>query len=556
MKKQFSSTSFLSPLHYVPFVLQLPKLPAKELRQAALYKLKNIYPGGLDGVTIFLQKNGNNRGSFIVFAVEEQFVTKKMLFPSLALRTGIGKKDGCAVFYADGYAECCRFENGMLTEIQPVLTQERDSLEKSVSSFCGDREPVFVIDVRGGNQVRLQESDCVLRVSSPLPTERIVLLGILLLSILILLLMLLWQGRTIRQERLSHQINAERAAALKSKQEQEALSKLSSLESSYKAMAGNGVTVFDALLTIAGNMPTDARIETVSVSGLAFSFDARSKNALDVLKRFESCEKVQDCILHQVRPDDGEEFYSVSGTLKPQLSATDIEASVSERIEWYENALKALRERQSVTEHLTVSSTGDYAKKLVKQYGCTLRSYQYVQNYKTSELEFSLEAENAKLFDLIATMCDRNQLFDISSAQIRTEKSGGITALIRMTAGSFEDGGVDYEPLVAGKIIAPEKDVVGKVAKCFVITKKQRLPIPVTPLQPVKSSPDPVVQALPSWYRYVGMYGSQLYVKDERSGAMLKFMLGKAGNMGCRKNDDGSYILAIDNKEYKMAVGK
>ena len=85
MKIKVSSKDFLSPLNYSVFILDLPLLKYEELKQAALFKIKKLYPGDIESIEIFIIKNGKKKHSYIVLAINKTCLKESKLLPFLLL---------------------------------------------------------------------------------------------------------------------------------------------------------------------------------------------------------------------------------------------------------------------------------------------------------------------------------------------------------------------------------------------------------------------------------------------------------------------------------------
>ena len=153
MKKKVSIKDFVSPVHYSVFILQLPKLKPTELKKAAQYKIKNLYPGNINDIEIFVKKNGTKKNSYIILAVEKNYVSEKALLPFIYLLNKQNKINQLSVFVCDEYIEAVQFEGKALKTYSSVLLNEEKSTEEQMNDLLNNQNNYELIDLRNDNTI-------------------------------------------------------------------------------------------------------------------------------------------------------------------------------------------------------------------------------------------------------------------------------------------------------------------------------------------------------------------------------------------------------------------
>ena len=161
-------------------------------------------------------------------------------------------------------------------------------------------------------------------------------------------------------------------------------------------------------------------------------------------------------MIHQVKPIDNMEKYTLSGNVKNNFYTPDGNLSVNEQIDWYKNALHELEKKEKILNEISISSLGDYIRENILIYKGEITSFQYIQNQSSNEMEFAFTTDSKNFFSIISLLSDKQQLFTITKFSIKTGVADGASVIFRIDVGGSEKGTTEYK----GTYIIVAEDVI------------------------------------------------------------------------------------------------
>ena len=378
-------------------------------------------------------------------------------------------------------------------------------------------------------------------------------LKIFLVSLCLLLSVVVFSMLYVKNNR-DKKIEAEISAKLIEEQDKankEKLRLLDSLKNDYLLVQKSTKrNVYEILFLLTNKLSIDTKILQIDIIGNTFKFEAISKDSLQNLRNFEQMNDLESCMIHQVKPIDNMEKYTLSGNVKNNFYTPDGNLSVNEQIDLYKNALHELEKKEKILNEISISSLGDYIRENILIYKGEITSFQYIQNQSSNEMEFAFTTDSKNFFSIISLLSDKQQLFTITKFSIKTGVADGASVIFRIDVGGSEKGTTEYKSQIQNEIFIEEENIKN-IARFFAVDKKTK----ITPTTSVKIKEKELEQIpnAPRDYVFVSeVDDSKIYVKNTSTNQLIKLELTKDGNMGYFYNDKGELIILIDNKKYRL----
>lgn len=552
MKKEVTSKDFLSPVFYSVFISQLPNLKYEEIKEAAKFKIKNLYPGNIDNIELFIKKNGSKKNSYIILAIEKKFLNDDKPISFLYLFNENKDKNNNLIFISDDYIELLEIENFSLRKYTTFSLGKYESFDNFINDQSIDTNNFNIIDVSNGKKILINEKKCLLTKIFHKSSLKMSL-KIFLVSLCLLLSVVVFSMLYVKKNR-DKKIEAEISAKLIEEQDKankEKLRLLDSLKNDYLLVQKSTKrNVYEILFLLTNKLSIDTKILQIDIIGNTFKFEAISKDSLQNLKNFEQMNDLESCMIHQVKPIDNMEKYTLSGNVKNNFYTPDVNLSVNEQIDWYKNALYELEKKEKILNEISISSLGDYIRENILIYKGEITSFQYIQNQSSNEMEFAFTTDSKNFFSIISLLSDKQQLFTITKFSIKTGVANGASVIFRIDVGGSEKGTTEYKSQIQNEIFIEEENIKN-IARFFAVDKKTK----ITPTTSVKIKEKELEQIpnAPRDYVFVSeVDDSKIYVKNTSTNQLIKLELTKDGNMGYFYNDKGELIILIDNKKYRL----
>lgn len=552
MKKEVSSKDFLSPVFYSVFISQLPNLKYEEIKEAAKFKIKNLYPGNIDNIELFIKKNGSKKNSYIILAIEKKILNDDKPISFLYLFNENKDKNNNLIFISDDYIELLEIENFSLRKYTTFSLGKYESFDNFINEQSIDTNNFNIIDVSNGKKILINEKKCLLTKIFHKSLLKMSL-KFFLVSLCLLLSVVVFSMLYVKKNR-DKKIEAEISAKLIEEQDKankEKLRLLDSLKNDYLLVQKSTKrNVYEILFLLTNKLSIDTKILQIDIIGNTFKFEAISKDSLQNLRNFEQMNDLESCMIHQVKPIDNMEKYTLSGNVKNNFYTPDGNLSVNEQIDWYKNALHELEKKEKILNEISISSLGDYIRENILIYKGEITSFQYIQNQSSNEMEFAFTTDSKNFFSIISLLSDKQQLFTITKFSIKTGVANGASVIFRIDVGGSEKGTTEYKSQIQNKIFIEEENIKN-IARFFEVDKKTK----ITPTTSVKIKEKELEQIpnAPRDYVFVSeVDDSKIYVKNTSTNQLIKLELTKDGNMGYFYNDKGELIILIDNKKYRL----
>lgn len=552
MKKEVSSKDFLSPVFYSVFISQLPNLKYEEIKEAAKFKIKNLYPGNIDNIELFIKKNGSKKNSYIILAIEKKFLNDDKPISFLYLFNENKDKNNNLIFISDDYIELLEIENFSLRKYTTFSLGKYESFDNFINDQSIDTNNFNIIDVSNGKKILINEKKCLLTKIFHKSSLKMSL-KFFLVSLCLLLSVVVFSMLYVKKNR-DKKIEAEISAKLIEEQDKankEKLRLLDSLKNDYLLVQKSTKrNVYEILFLLTNKLSIDTKILQIDIIGNTFKFEAISKDSLQNLRNFEQMNDLESCMIHQVKPIDNMEKYTLSGNVKNNFYTPDGNLSVNEQIDWYKNALHELEKKEKILNEISISSLGDYIRENILIYKGEITSFQYIQNQSSNEMEFAFTTDSKNFFSIISLLSDKQQLFTITKFSIKTGVANGASVIFRIDVGGSEKGTTEYKSQIQNEIFIEEENIKN-IARFFAVDKKTK----ITPTTSVKLKEKELEQIpnAPRDYVFVSeVDDSKIYVKNTSTNQLIKLELTKDGNMGYFYNDKGELIILIDNKKYRL----
>ncbi|MBE6351464.1 MAG: hypothetical protein E7060_00775 [Treponema bryantii] len=552
MKKEVTSKDFLSPVFYSVFISQLPNLKYEEIKEAAKYKIKNLYPGNIDNIELFIKKNGSIKNSYIILAIEKKILNDDKPISFLYLFNENKDKNNNLIFISDDYIELLEIENFSLRKYTTFSLGKYESFDNFINEQSIDTNNFNIIDVSNGKKILINEKKCLLTKIFHKSSLKMSL-KIFLVSLCLLLSVVVFSMLYVKMNR-DKKIEAEISAKLIEEQDKankEKLRLLDSLKKDYLLVQKSTKrNVYEILFLLTNKLSIDTKILQIDIIGNTFKFEAISKDSLQNLRNFEQMNDLESCMIHQVKPIDNMEKYTLSGNVKNNFYTPDGNLSVNEQIDWYKNALHELEKKEKKLNEISISSLGDYIRENILIYKGEITSFQYIQNQSSNEMEFAFTTDSKNFFSIISLLSDKQQLFTITKFSIKTGVADGASVIFRIDVGGSKKGTTEYKSQIQNEIFIEEENIKN-IARFFAVDKKTK----ITPTTSVKIKEKELEQIpnAPRDYVFVSeVDDSKIYVKNTSTNQLIKLELTKDGNMGYFYNDKGELIILMDNKKYRL----
>lgn len=568
--------NFYDRTSYWLFVMEIPHLRGGELLSAVKIKLGSLYPGSITERNIQIRKNGTKKWSYLVFVLYKNTGNTMLpLSPLFALY--VYAQETVNVLYADKkWLDYIRIEKGAIIS-STVKIRNEDSFLDDVKGLCDtEKELIIYCDKKGkntlsqlyeNNNIRFLDNYAELKKldahkislfseKSPVVKQRRLLAAVALFFLIVFGSLFLFLRRENEKER-NIQLRIEQEQRQRSAFERERENqRLFELKTQYQEIAAAKTAVpFDIAAVIAECAQQQTRIQSATFNGGFFQIEGITDNSLSFLRKFENHRLISDVRLHQAHPSGILETFSLSGTVQTGTISVDESLPASEQITILENLIAAETNYASSETQLTPSEFGEAVKEVFSKWGCTANLYQFTNNTQYTEVEYSLLGSGNGFFNALYEIKTKHRLWDISLAQIRnlyprnmldvvirikTEygrpKTDNIEALLVEAAGQFPVANISrnyFMPAPAGRPSQPAAE-------------REQRPVP-TPSRAERVS----------WLEFVGSVNDEnnnslIYVKNTRTGEILRLEQSNTGSMRYSSGQSGIIIAYIDDNIYEI----
>ncbi len=562
---------------YSLFIVDIPRLTGKELRSAIRHYLTGIYPGDLDQSVIDIIKNGSKKYSYLVFVLDKSFEGKPLPVSTLYTRRYFGRGSGRSLYLGDRWAEYVIVEQGVLVKsvVKPRDKRWRPGQLSSVFGpgdepvviFCRETDRSLFDDpaMSGIYKLRILDKDLkrtvTARISlfSNLSPERKrlwILLTILGISIAIGGGSLLYAYKSSLEERLQRSLREQELQDKLKDEERRDRLRLEELQRAYAELAESKVVgPYEIAELIAANLNSRTQIISATIKEGFFQIEAYAPDSLAVLEAFEKNRRIKTPRLQQIRPMGNRERFTLSATVLPEVKEIDPDISVKEQITHLETLVENLRNPFGGRTAISPSLFGVSIRSLLTKWGCQVNTYQYLLTDNGRELEFSIRSPSSRFFNFLQDVSLHGANWEVTLVQIRNLfPQNLLDVVLRVRSRNIiEDRLNDAYVLELEEASGPLP--VGNISRHYFNVP---LPAPAaTPPAPVLPPPLPARIEQVSWLEYMGEVGDGdggqfLYIKNTRTGNMMKLILNGQGDMSCRFMESGNIEARIGGSMYEI----
>ncbi|MDR1239718.1 MAG: hypothetical protein LBK27_06365 [Treponema sp.] len=561
---------------YSVFIFDLPHLRGRELREAVRLKLVGMYPQTPDDKNIFMVKNGNKKWSYLVFVLTK---TENRMLPlsTLFLNNFFLKKTGKAMYLEDSWVEFAAIENGGLLK---TTVKKRDDSElfeyikdnfgpddDCIEVFCHDRDNTIFGGKQDNRRYTIHNIKHALKnidihaislnrnLSPAIKRRRI---GIAAATILIItgFTLFLQQYRARKDEqRIKQRLEQEEAERIGEERRKEA-QKLAELQSAYHEITSQKKPApFEMAIVISECLQLNTRILSATFNLGVFQLDGTTGNSLALLQNFEKHGLISGVRLHQVHPAYGRETFTLSGTIVPYIEQAQQDVPLKKQIV----QLETLIEKESNNWEEPVagpSEFGDTIKSLLAKWRCPVTGFQYLSGGDAIEIEYALRGTSDGFFSFLHE-ASKHPSWEIPMVQIRNlypQNNMDVVFRIRANNEYFENKKKEGE---TAKF--PEPFPMNNITRNYYVRPTQPTvaagPPPET-VRPAVLPPEKAEKA--AWLEYIGMVSNNsgeplAYVKNTRTGEILKLSVAETNNMRYTTLGNGSIHAYINGRLYEIS---
>jgi hypothetical protein len=563
---------------YWLFVLEIPHIRGKELMSAVKFKLSSLYPGNVSECNIHIRKNGAKKWSYLVFVLDKNTGHSMLPLSPLFVQYIYAQKTADVLYAGSQWLDYVRIEDGAILS-SAVKIRNEDTLQDDVKSLCGKETDLIIYCDNSDKELfsQFQENNNIQFFDSHAELKKIDAHKISLFSgkspavkrlrffaaAVVLFFLgagswLLYQYRESEKERGARlrleQEQQQKAAAERQMENQ----RLLQLKLQYHEItASKTAAPFDIAAVIAECSEQQTRIQSATFNGGFFQIEGITGNSLDLLRKFENHRLVSGARLHQVHPDGNRDTFTLSGTVQTEAVSIDESLPADRQIEILENLIAAEKNYASAETQLSPSAFGESVKDLFSKWGCVTNSYQFMNDSQETEVEYSLRGPGNGFFNALYEIKTKHRLWDVRLTQIRNLYPRNMLDVVVSVR-------TEYHLPKTGGIEAPPPETVSPYPVSN-ISRNYFAPAPSarTSAEPaVAREQTPQVPAAGraervTWLEYVGSINDDnnnrfIYVKNTRTGEILKLELLNEGNMRYAAGPSGSITVYIDGQAYEI----
>jgi len=546
LKTNIQACDFLDGIHYFVYSMEIPRLSKKETEKLIKFRLKNTYPGDVENLIFVVKPNGKEKNSRIIIAVEKQYCTQPLKIPTLALCSLAKNKTGNFIYISDSMIECAIFENGILKNSVVSFYKTNEEIDTIVKQSKRDNLEDFYVDLRNGNHIILdiRQITIFLELGKTRKIKNIIVFILFMTTIISSFFMIYNQQKSILEQN-SQRKKEEALIQAQKKEEKELFVKLQNLEESWLENKKNLVVApCDIFTQLFISLPSETCIHSLNIKNNSFRFEATYKDSLIVLSNLRDNEHFYNVQLHQVKPLDAREKFTITGFIIEPFSVIDDSLLVKEKISLLENYLKQAALYKN--DGFSVSSLGSLIKKLLVENNCVLDSFQCIRNNNNNELEFSIRASSYNFFKFIFSISQNNYYFPINSITIRTNREE-LDINFRILAG--KDSEIDILSTDFIPYHIPHNFLL-QITSFWTQKESQKL-------EKTNAIVEQTFLAVPSWIKYLGTINrdesSYVFLKDEKKGMYYKISLDKKKNPYA-EIDGKEIIIYYEENRYKLRM--
>jgi hypothetical protein len=561
------------------FVLDIPYLHGKELLSAIKIKLGSLYPGNIADCNIQIRKNGCKKGSYLVFVLNKDTGKSMLPLTPLFIQNRFTGKTA-SVLYADKlWLDFIRIENGII-KTSVVKIKDETTLIDDVKNMCGAESEIYIycddkdrktfstlndtlniqfLDVNA----ELKKTD-VYKISlfsnkSPVIKQRKIIVSCAFLFFTALFSWMFFNHKKIENEKYALLRLEQEKLQRETRETLLLYANLAELKQKYLDIINNKTaSPFDISAVISECVNLQTRIHSAVFNGNFFQIEGITNNSLGILGNFENHHLVNNARLHQVHPAGNRDTFTLSGTILLKAEEADSDLPVMDKIAFYENLID-LETLFSITDiQLSPSAFGTAVNSLFAKWGCSINSFQFMNEPHKTELEISLRGNSNAFFNALYEIKTKHRMWDVHLTQIRNLYPRNLLDIVVRIRTEYVQK--IPENLFLNNVQGINQFPVANISRnYFAIRPYSR----TAPAASVAELPVPIV--LPtiraervSWLEFVGSVyeedsGRFIFLKDTRTGVIMRLGQHAHGNMRYALTQTGGIIAYINENIYEIS---
>jgi hypothetical protein len=557
------------------FILEIPRLKGKELREAVRFKMVGMYPETPADENIHIIKNGKKKWSYLVFILDH---AEKGLLPlsTLFMQRYFSKKDASVLYIDKNWVEYAGIEHGCV--VQNTVRQRNDerlfediSLQfgnktKNITVFGDEKDRVLFLNRQDNYTYSFHNLNhesrntsvhnyALNRHMSPL-VQRFRIMSIMTIAIsLTAFSFIIYRNHSQEREKRTQEQREHEYNRLDEEKRKKELDLLTERMAMYQELTANKTpNPSEMAFIISECLDNVTIIKSITFNEGFFQIDGSNRNALLLLQNLEKNGRVREARLHQVHPENGREAFSLSGIIIPYIETVNTMTNIKEQIA----ALEVLIEREkNVKEPMSPSEFGDAVTGILLKWKCLVNAFQYLAGGETiTEIEYTLRGTSANFFNFLREISD-HAAWEIPMMQIRNlypMNSLDVVFRIRTT----------YNPPANMALMTGNHDMPDPYPVEHITRNYYAGPVFNTVrIQPVESQTTPPINTpqrmeRAPWLEYIGLVKredneSMLYVKDTRADSIIRLILSDSGDMRYHITGNGTITAYIDGRIYEIS---
>jgi len=571
-------TDFFDRTSFWVFVIDIPHLHGKELLSAIKIKLGSLFPGSLEDFNIQIRKNGVKKDSYLVFVLNKDTGKEMLPVSTLFVQYLNAQKDASCLFLHKTYLDFIQIQNGKIIS-SVVKARNDDTLiediklffadELSIIVYCEEYDKDLFTNIDENIQIQIIDIGTELKKldihkislfaeRSPIVLRKRILLAASLLSLVILGSFLIYQNHEYEKERMaSFRLEQE----MRQKEEMERRKELQLLEeltNRYNEIIKNKTaTPFEIALVISECSNNQTRIQSATFNRNFFQIEGLTNSSLGLLQNFETHRLVETARLHQVHPFGNRDTFTLSGTVSPYSQTVDKDIPVREQISILKYLIAIETENLFSGAQLSPSAFGSQVNALFTKWGCRVISYQFMNDPQKTELELSLRGTGSGFFNALFEIKSNYKLWDIHLTQIKNLYPRNLLDVIMRIKTEYVNTKPETNNFTETNIT---QNSVASISRNYFLREALPRAQMQTSIvqQPVLPPPVTVRGERASWLEYVGSIqiegeGRYIYIKNTRTGAVMRLSQHTEGDMRYAVNTQGGIIAYIDEHIYEIS---
>jgi hypothetical protein len=450
-------------LAYAIFVITLPEKTLNDVSGFISEKLISLYPDALDNKDVYIVKNGRNRMSRIVL-VKEHVGNRnrrrdigRVLCSSMLVLRFLNKKSGICIFVDDGFVEYVTIVKGSLVSSNVQMRSGDVLLKESIGVIhsdvslviCSEQDRKDIDAMSLGVQVvtideipeGIKKRSSLWALSSEYGKRKGAFFSFIIVLFCFFGGFVFYYHAVRVTEELLVERNTQELRAEKERQRKEGEMQLSVFAEEYNRHVQSELpSVYNVCRFLFFSMDSDIQIENMSVTGGVFQFDARGRDAIEILTKYEQNGFVSSIELTRVVVEKDTDVFSFRGKIGKPIMYPNEDDSIEGKISFYRDKIEMYKRDEKIKRNRLTSEVSERIGKLFLDKRCNIEMIQYYKTEFGLEIEYAVYSSARNYFNFLQAVCAEEELLDISSLRVRPDTEGDrLSSVIRFRTGIYPD---------------------------------------------------------------------------------------------------------------------